>query len=155
MKATYRVLAYLVALGVVVQAAAIAYASFGLGKWIEDGGVLDKATMESEDSGITGAVGLTVHSVAGGMVIPVVALLLLGLSFFAKIPGGALWAGIVVVLTALQVALGYLSAAVVGLGVLHGIIALALFAVASAAAHRTVTRTPPQHAASAGRADVA
>ena len=43
MRATYRVLAYLLALEVVVQAAAIAWAVFGLTAWIEGGGVLDKA----------------------------------------------------------------------------------------------------------------
>ncbi len=155
MKATYRVLAYLVALGVVVQAAAIAYAYFGLGKWIEDGGVLDKATMESEGTGFTGVVGFMVHGIAGEMVIPALALLLLISSFFAKIPGGVLWAGIVVVLTVLQVALGLLSSAVVGLGLLHGVNALALFAVAAMAAHRAVTRSAPEHAASPDRAGVA
>jgi hypothetical protein len=41
MRTTYRVLAYLVALEVAVQAAAIAFAVFGLGLWIEDGGTLD------------------------------------------------------------------------------------------------------------------
>lgn len=155
MKTTYRVLAYLVAFGVVVQAAAIAFAYFGLGKWIEDGGVLDKATMESEGTGFTGVVGFMIHGIVGGMVIPAIALLLLIVSFFAKVPGGVLWAGIVVVLTALQVALGYLSSAVVGLGLLHGVNALALFAVAAMAAHRAVTRSAPAHAASPDRAGVA
>ena len=44
MKKVYRVLAFLVAAGVAVQAAAIAYGMFGLLKWIEKGGTLDKAT---------------------------------------------------------------------------------------------------------------
>ena len=66
-----------------------------------------------------------------------------------------LWAGIVVLLTALQVALGLLSFAVVGLGLLHGINALALFAVAAMAAHRAVTTKAPQHAAAPDRAGVA
>ena len=54
MRATYRVLAYLLALEVVVQAAAIAWAVFGLSTWIEDGGVLDKAGMESEGTAFDG-----------------------------------------------------------------------------------------------------
>ena len=155
MKATYRVLAYLVALGVAVQAATIAFAYFGLGKWIEDGGVLDKATMESEGAGFTGVVGFMIHGITGEMVIPALALILLVVSFFAKVPGGVLWAGIVVLLTVLQVALGFLSFAVVGLGLLHGINALALFAVAAMAAHRAVTTTAPQHAADPDRTSVA
>ena len=48
MRATYRVLAYLLALEVVVQAAAIAWAVFGLSTWVENGGVLDKASLESD-----------------------------------------------------------------------------------------------------------
>lgn len=136
MKTTYRTLAYLVAFGVVVQAAAIAYAYFGLGKWIEDGGVLDKATMESEGSDFAGVGGFIVHGIGGEMIIPAIALLLLIVSFFARIPGGVLWAVVVVALTALQVALGLLSSGIVGLGMLHGINALALFAVAAIAGYR-------------------
>ena len=136
MRSTYRVLAYLVAIGVAVQAAAIAFAFFGLGRWIQDGGVLDKATMESEGAGFTGVLGFAVHGINGQMVIPAIALLLLITSFFARIPGGVLWAGIVVLVVALQVALGLLSFAVVGLGMLHGLNALVLFGVALIAARR-------------------
>ena len=46
MRSVYRVLAFVVAAEVVIQAAAIAFAVFGLGKWVEDGGTLNKATME-------------------------------------------------------------------------------------------------------------
>jgi hypothetical protein len=38
MKQVYRVLAFLVAAGVAIQAASIAYAMFALIKWIEGGG---------------------------------------------------------------------------------------------------------------------
>ena len=48
MRMVYRVLAYLIAGEVVVQAGAIAFAFFGLGAWIDGGGVLDKAAMESD-----------------------------------------------------------------------------------------------------------
>ena len=44
MKQVYRVLAYLVAAGVAVQAASISYGMFGLIKWIEGGGTLDQST---------------------------------------------------------------------------------------------------------------
>lgn len=50
MKMAYRILAYLIALGVVLQASAIAFAFFGLGSWVEGGGVLDKAFIESSTS---------------------------------------------------------------------------------------------------------
>ena len=44
MKQVYRVLAFLVAAGVAVQAAAISYGMFGLIKWVEGGGTLDQST---------------------------------------------------------------------------------------------------------------
>lgn len=37
MRTAYRFLAYLVTLEVMIQAAAISFAVFGLGKWIQDG----------------------------------------------------------------------------------------------------------------------
>jgi len=60
MRSAYRVLAYIVAVEVVIQAAAISYALAGLGKWVSDGGTLDKAAMESEDTTFTGVVGFIV-----------------------------------------------------------------------------------------------
>ena len=41
MRTVYRVLAWIVAVEVLLQAAAISYAIFGFGKWIEQGGVMD------------------------------------------------------------------------------------------------------------------
>jgi hypothetical protein len=155
MRTTYRVLAYLVALGVVVQAAAIAFAYFGLGKWIEDGGVLDKATIESQSAEFDGVLGFAVHGIAGQMVIPVIALLLLIVSFFARIPGGILWAGIVVVDTAVQVLLGMFGHGIAGIGLLHGLNALILFAVAAIAAQRATTAAAPAPPATPDRAGVA
>jgi hypothetical protein len=65
MKSVYRALAYLVALEVVIQAAAIAFALAGLGKWISEGGVLDAAAMESESTDFTGVVGFMIHGING------------------------------------------------------------------------------------------
>jgi hypothetical protein len=44
MKQVYRVLAFLVAAGVAVQAAAVSYGMFGLIKWVELGGTLDQSS---------------------------------------------------------------------------------------------------------------
>jgi hypothetical protein len=44
MKQVYRVLAFLVAAGVALQAAAISYGMFALIKWVERGGTLDQST---------------------------------------------------------------------------------------------------------------
>jgi hypothetical protein len=136
MKSVYRVLAYLVALEVVVQAAAIAFAMFGLVTWIGEGGVLDLATIESGTTSFTGVSGFMIHFMNGQMLVPLIALLLLISSFFAKIPGGVLWAGVVLVAVVVQVLLGMFAHGAPVLGMLHGALAIVLFAVAVIAARR-------------------
>ena len=135
-RTVYRVLAWLVAVEVLLQAAAISYAIFGFGKWIQEGGVLDKSVLESQASLFPEEVGFMVHGLNGMMIVPVVALLLLVVSFFAKVPRGPALAGAVVGLVALQVLLGMFGHGIPGLGLLHGANALALFAVAVIAARR-------------------
>lgn len=120
----YRVFAYLVAVGVLFQAAVIAYALFALGSWLEAGGSLDKAS-----TGFGGEGGLEAHGI-GSMVVAGLALLFLVVSFFAKVPGGVKWAAITFGLVVVQFALGIASHSVSGLGVLHGANAFAVFAVA-------------------------
>lgn len=134
MRTAYRVLAYLLALEVIIQAAAISFAVFGLGKWIQDGGVLDKATMESESAGFTGVVGFMIHGLNGQFLVPLIALLLLLVSFFAKVPRGVLWAGLLFLLVIVQVLLGIFGGGLPALGLLHGLNALAVFAMALVAA---------------------
>jgi hypothetical protein len=130
MKSVYRVLAYLIALEVVIQAAAMAFAIAGLGTWIQQGGVLDAAAMESESLGFTGEAGFMVHGINGQMIVPLIALLLLISSFFARIPGGVMWAGLVLLTVAVQVLLGIFGHGVPLFGMLHGALALVLFSLA-------------------------
>jgi hypothetical protein len=137
MKQAYRVLAFLVAAGVMLQAASVAYGMFGLLKWVDEGGTLDKSTDVTPDLG--GFIGFAVHATGGIFVVPLIALLLLISSFFAKVPGGVKWALIVFGLTVLQVALGLFSHEVAGLGWLHGLNALLVFGTAVMAGMR-VTR---------------
>jgi len=134
MKNVYRVLAFLVAAGVMVQAAAIAFGMFGLIKWIENGGSLDKATKLTPAIG--GYTGFSVHATAGIMVVPAIALLFLISSFFAKVPGGVKWALFVFLATVVQVALGLFAHSLAGLGWLHGLNALILFGLAVSAGMR-------------------
>jgi hypothetical protein len=141
MKSAYRVLAYLVALEVLIQAGAIAFALFGLGAWIQAGGVLDKAGMESETTEFTGVFGFMIHGLNGQMIVPLIAILLLVVSFFAKVPGGVKWAGIVLATVAVQVGLGILGRGLPTLGWLHGILAFFLFAAAVIAARRAEAKT--------------
>ena len=142
MRNVYRVLALLLALGVMVQAAAIAFGMFGLIKWVERGGTLDQSTELNSDLG--GYAGFSLHATAGIMVLPVIALLFLISSFFAKVPGGIKWALIVFGVTVLQVALGLFSHELAGLGWLHGANALILFGVAVTAAMRVNRVVPAQ-----------
>jgi hypothetical protein len=146
MRTTYRVLAWLVAAEVLVQAAAITWAVFGVGRYVEGGGVLDKSVMESEASAFPEETGFMVHGLNGTMIVPALALLLLVVSLFAKLPRGIALAGAVVGLVAVQVVLGMLGHGVPGLGLLHGANALLLFAAAVAAARLRVA-TPAADAA--------
>jgi hypothetical protein len=134
MKQAYRVLAFLVAAGVMLQAAAVAYGMFGLLKWVENGGTLDQSTELTPDLG--GYTGFSLHATGGIFIVPLIALLFLISSFFAKVPGGIKWALIVFGLTVLQVALGLFSHEVAGLGWLHGLNALLVFGTAVMAGMR-------------------
>jgi hypothetical protein len=143
MRTVYRVLAWLVAAEVLVQAAAITWAVFGLGQWIQGGGVLDKSVMESEVQAFPAETGFMVHGLNGEMVVPVLALLLLVVSFFAKLPRGVALAGAVVGLLAVQVVLGMLGHNIPGLGLLHGANALLLFTAAVLAARLPAPTSGP------------
>jgi len=127
MKGVYRVFAYLIAAEVIIQASAIALAVFGLGKWIDDGGTLNKAVMEGNDSSIDGVIGFAIHGINGTMIIPIVVLLLLIVSFFAKIPGGVKRAAILFGLVALQIFLGIFSHSIPFVIVFHVLNAFAIF----------------------------
>ena len=141
MRMVYRVLAYLISGLVVVQAGAIAFAFFGLGAWIDGGGVLDKAAMESDEGpDFVGVVGFMVHGMNGTMLIPLVGLILLVVSPFAKVPRGVLWAAAVLVLIVIQVTLGMMAHEMPVLGMFHGINALLLFSTAFMAGQRARVR---------------
>jgi len=149
MRTVYRVLAGLIAVEVMLQASFIVYGDAGMGKYVEDGGVIDKAGMEaafeSGDAPFTEFIGLMLHGMNGMLVIPVLALLLLVSSFFAKVPGGVKWGAIVLGLVVLQVTLGLLGHSFPIIGALHGINALLLFSAAAWTLYRSrrlATDTP-------------
>ncbi|MFI7132308.1 hypothetical protein ACIBQ1_41990 [Nonomuraea sp. NPDC050153] len=148
MRIVYKILAYAVAVEVAVQATVIVLGFAGLGKWVSDGNVFDKAVMESDDLPFPEVVGIIVHGINGGIVIPVIALLLLIVSFFARITGGVKFAAFVLLLVAAQAMLGYAAHDLPWLGGLHGLNAMALFVVALHAARRArpVTADAPASA---------
>jgi hypothetical protein len=141
MRSTYRVLAMLIALGVVLQAAFIAWGMFAVQHSTDDGEVYSK------DSGLNA--GLATHSAVGFMVLPIIALLLLIVSFFARIPGGVKWALITFGVTVLQVVLAFVGSAAPVVGTLHGVNAFALAAVASVAMRKARVAGPAAAAESA------
>jgi|tagenome__1003787_1003787.scaffolds.fasta_scaffold20839051_2 uncharacterized sodium:solute symporter family permease YidK len=135
MRNVYRVLAYLLAVEVVVQAMAIAYAIAGLGKWVEDdGGVLNKQVIDSDSPDFPGVGGFATHGINGTMIIPIIIILLLIVSFFAKIPGGVRKAAILFGLVALQVFLGIFSHSIPFVIVLHVLNAFAILGMSLVAA---------------------
>ena len=113
MRQTYRVLAIAIALGVVVQAASVALGWFLTLKDLDDGQVLDKDFDYNA--------GQIVHSIFGLMVIPLLAIILFVISFFARIDSGVKWAGYVLLAVILQVALALIAFGVPAVGALHGI----------------------------------
>ena len=137
MRNAYRVLAYLLAVEVVVQAMAIAYAIAGLGHWVEeDNGVLNKQVIDSDSPDFPGVGGFATHGINGTMIIPIIIILLLIVSFFAKIPGGVRNAAILFGLVALQVFLGIFSHSIPFVIVLHVLNAFAILAMSLVAARR-------------------
>ena len=133
MRAAYRVLAFAIAAMVAVQAGAIGYAVFAQFKWIEEGHTFDQAAF---DTGAPGTGAFMFHALFAGAVL-LASLLMLIISFFAKIPHGVRWAVIVLIATIVQIALGVLSHLLAAIGALHGAAALVLFGVAVMAAMRS------------------
>ena len=136
MRTAYRVLAYLIAAEVVVQAAAMAFGVAGLSHWVKAGGVFDRAVFDGATAPFPEVTGLILHGINGSAVIPALALLLLVCSVFAKVPRGSWWAGAVLVLVGVQATLGYSAADLPALGALHGVNALLLFTAALLTARR-------------------
>lgn len=144
MRKAYRILADIIAVGVVVQSMAMVWAIAGLFHWIDSGGgSLDSAVLDSWDDDppdFQGAVGFMIHGMVGTMVIPVIALALLIVAFFAHVPGAVKWAGVVVVSVIVQVVAGMAGFDAPWLGLVHGLNAFVLFAaaiMAARAAHPT------------------
>jgi heme A synthase len=90
-------------------------------------------------------IGPVLHFVGGMMVIPILTLLLLICSFFAKVRGGVKWALLLLLTVFVQVMLGGFAFELPALGLLHGanaFILLTLALIAARAASRTAGRIP-------------
>jgi heme A synthase len=148
---TYRVFAYLIAVEVTVQAAALAYGSAGLGHWIySDRHTATRATLEEgSDVDYTGKIGNLVHGENGAMIVPLLALALLVVAVIARkqLTGSVRWAAIVLGVVVLQVVLGFVTLAVPSLGALHAVNAFVLFLVALHAARLPAVAPASGHGA--------
>ena len=138
MRKTYRVLADIIAVLVVVQAAMMVWAIAGLFSWIDGGATLDKSVIEgweNEPPTFEGSIGHFIHLMSGTFLIPLIGLLLLIVSFFAKVPRGVALAATVVVLIVIQYLAGFLAEPDMPyLGLVHGANAFLLFGAALVAA---------------------
>ena len=138
----YRFLAIAIAVLIVVQAGAIAWGFFGVSNFITDGGVVDEEFLDcTEDCESIGSAdaGFAIHMFFNGLIlIPLCSLVLLIVSFFAKVPKGITLSATIFVLVILQVfVLPALSREVgSGFGALHGINALVMMGIAIMAGQR-------------------
>lgn len=133
MRTTYRILADLVAIGVAVQSMAIVWAIAGLLHWVNGGGTLKKG-WEDHMPDFQGSSGFAIHGIIGGMVLPVIALALLVIAFFAGVRNGTKIAGGVFALVVLQMLAGMAGEDAPWLGLFHGLIPFAIFSAAIVAA---------------------
>jgi hypothetical protein len=128
MRSAYRVIAQLIALGVVLQASFVALGWFKVINDLDDGLVIDKD--------YDGNIGHTLHGIVGLNVLPLLGLILLIVAFFAKIEGGVKWAAFVLLAIIVQVALAFIAFGVPAVGALHGINAFVVLVLAIIAARR-------------------
>jgi hypothetical protein len=142
MRQAYRLLANLIALLVLVQLAAIGLAWFTTINEVDDG--TGKVFTGAEDDY---NVGHLIHSL-GAVAIALVALILMIVSFFAKVDGGVKWAGFVLLAVVLQWVLAIVAFEVPVVGALHALNAMAVAGLASVAARRTLA-APKQEPVSA------
>jgi len=147
-KQTYRVVAGLIALGVLVQAAAIAFGWFDAVHELDNGLVIDE--------NYEGNAGHGIHAFLGFNIMPLLGLILLIVSFFAakSVPGARKWGAIVFGLIVLQVALAIVAFSAPIVGALHGLNALALFASAGRASMLTREESGIRRESTGGGADV-
>jgi hypothetical protein len=133
MRSAYRGLALLICLGVLVQAAAVAFGWFDVIADLEDGAVF---TEDSEHK-----TGHAIHGMVGFNLMPLLGLLLLITSFFTKVKGASKWAGFVLLAIVLQVVMAIVSFSVPAVGLLHGLNAFVIFGLALVAARRAAATT--------------
>src|SRR5689334_21319369 len=129
MRTTYRVLAYLIALGVVAQAMFIAWGTFTVHHAANAAGVVGPGDLDPEHATAFGLHALNSY------IVSVLSLVLFIISFFAKtVHHRKRWALALFLTVVVQGELGYASYDLPAIGLLHGLGALAVFTLALRAA---------------------
>lgn len=146
MRKVYLMLAWALVAEVVIQAGSIALGMGALSHHVSEGGVIDKASLEDSE---VGGVGFPIHFINGGLVVPVIALMLLVVSFFAHVEKGRRTAALVFVLVMVQSSLGYAITDSPYVGAVHGANALAVLGAALYAARLARLSAAPVVAAKA------
>lgn len=147
MTKTFKILCHTIALLVVLQAAFIAWAFFGVNDWVmNDDGVVDKALLDCTDCDqeFFAEWGFAFHMFFNGFVlIPLLTLITFIVSFFAKMPGAWKWGLTLVVLVLLQVMILPMLADEIDpiFGALHGINAFVILGVALMAGNKAKAYT--------------
>ena len=121
MRVAYKSVAHLIVLGVLLQAASIAWSTFLLRSEISEGAVETTYDGNSADA---------FHAVVGMMVIPTLAVVLLVLAFLGRAPGAVRWSGLTLLATVLQVVLAVVAEDLPAVGALHGLNAFAVLVLA-------------------------
>jgi hypothetical protein len=130
MTKVFRVLAFLVAALVAVQAFTVAWAVAGLGIWVDEGNDFTSEIFESDEMPFTELYGMMIHGMSGMMLIPLIALITMIVGLIAKFPGSTKYGVAIFLLVVLQVALGIFGHSLALAGGLHGLNALILLGVA-------------------------
>ena len=137
MRGAYIWLGRLIALGVLLQAMWIAFGFFTIAHRIDDGTTIDKDYVEN-----TSIFGLEMHGLFGLTIIPVLAILFLIVSFFAKVPGAAKWAGFTFLAVVLQITFAFIAFGAPVVGLLHGLNAFVVLGLAAYSARRAQMAEP-------------
>lgn len=150
MKLSYRILAWILCILVMLQAASHAWFSAAAAKFLSEGGTLDLSN--TTELPFTGVIGVIIHSMSGMYLFPLVVVVMIVVGYLTRTPRAAGIAVVIAVLIAVQITLGLTAPAIPALAFLHGFNALLIFLGALYADHymRGITRPAAREPMNAG-----
>ncbi len=136
MRQTHKILAHLIAAAVVIQAVVIAWSTFTVINMIESGVTVTGPPASA-----------LIHSMLGMYVIPLLAVALLVVAFLSH--AGIRWAAWLLLAVVVQIAVALAAFSTPALGILHGLVAFGILALAEVGAWSVAHA--PAHVASSAR----